>query len=182
MSEVHQDCSVRLDIWPIAGHINLRGGAEILPIVAQQLGQELPVHVNTMSFGEHCVYWLGPDEWLILTNQSTTVSLVQKLRGAISGVSASVTDVSGGQSVFRISGSAARNILSKGCTLDFSPNGGFAQGNCAQSSLAKTHVLLGCIEEPDCFEIIVRRSFSDYLMLWLDRAGAEFGLQIIRSQ
>jgi len=182
MSDTPQVCSVCLDTTAVRGCINLRGCAKISPIVIQQLGQELPGTANTMSFGSSTIYWLGPDEWLILTDGEDTSSLMHKLRDSLSENHTSVTDVSGGYIILRISGSSARDVLSKGCTLNLSPADGFVRGICAQSSLAKSNVLLGCIDEQTCFEIIVRRSYSQYLMLWLTRAGAEYGLQITRSQ
>jgi len=181
MTDTKKFGGLQLDILPLSGLVNLRGGAEILPVITEQLGQKLPVVANTMSFGEHVVYWLSPDEWVILSKTHDAVSLVRKLRDALSGSHASVTDISGGYAILRLSGITALNLLSKGCTLDLCPTNGFVRGSCAQSGLAKTNVILGCIEESTCYEVLVRRSFSDYLTRWFGRVGAEYGIQIIRS-
>jgi sarcosine oxidase subunit gamma len=128
-----------------------------------------------MTLGDHRVYWLGPDEWLIVTSINGTRELVTELREALSGQHASVAELSGGQIAMRINGPRVRDVLAKGCTLDLHP-AEFAVGACAQSGLAKANVLIGRFDEESGFEIVVRRSFAEYLALWLEHAAAEFNV------
>jgi sarcosine oxidase subunit gamma len=60
--------------------------------------------------------------------------------------------------------------LAKGCTLDFHPRV-FRPGTCAQSGLAKANVLIRLGDDPDSFDVVVRRSFADYLLRWLRHAA-----------
>ena len=69
--------------------------------------------------------------------------------------------------------SYVHDVLAKGCTLDLHPSV-FGQGICAQSNLAKANVLISMGHEPHAFDLIVRRSFSDYLLRWLKVATAEY--------
>jgi sarcosine oxidase subunit gamma len=75
-------------------------------------------------------------------------------------------------------GPGAREVLAKGCTLDLHPDE-FKPGACAQSGLAKASVLLAMIDERPSFEIKVRRSFAEYVLLWLNYSGREFGISFL---
>ena len=166
--------SVRL--LPDLGHINLRGDpmdAEFIATASSELGQELPVAPNSMSSGAHHVYWLGPNEWLIVTLLKDTQDLLVRLRESLAGQHASVTDVSGGQIALRFAGPGVRDVLAKGCTLDFRPER-FVKGCCAQSGLAKANVLIGLVDDQPGYEIVIRRSFAEYLVLWLRHAAREY--------
>ena len=76
----------------------------------------------------------------------------------------------------RINGPRVRDVLAKGCTLDFHP-AEFEVGACAQSGLAKANILIGLIDEKPVFEIVVRRSFAEYLVLWLEHAATEYNVE-----
>jgi sarcosine oxidase subunit gamma len=162
----------------LQGHINLRGNASdpaFRESVARVLGTALPTAPNTTSAGEHCTaYWLGPDEWLVVTPGEREAGFAAGLRKALEGIHASVTEVSGGQTILVLRGAAVRDLLAKGSPFDLHAPA-FAPGACAQTHLAKAAVLLRPLPD-DGMEIIVRRSFADYLWSWLEVAAAEYGL------
>ena len=160
------------------GHINLRGNAadaRFAAAVGEAFGAGLPIAPNTVSVGPKGVaYWLGPDEWLLVTAARDEAALASALRGSLEGVFCAVTEVSGGQVVLELRGAAARELLAKECPFDLhAPD--FAPGRCAQTRLAKAAVLLRPLEDGS-MELIVRRSFFDYVATWLADAGAEYGL------
>ena len=160
------------------GHVNLRGNPgddQFMAGVQGVLGQLLPVEPNTFTEDEQRIYWLGPDEWLVLAPAAETDSLCTDLDASVEGVPAAVNRQSGGQIAIELSGSDVRAVFAKGCTLDFHPKV-FRPGMCAQSGLAKATVLIGCLDD-DRFEVVVRRSFADYLLRWLLHAGREFGME-----
>jgi sarcosine oxidase subunit gamma len=173
------DSSIQLLFEHDAGHINLRGnpGADGFVTAAESaIGQALPVAANTISDDEHRIFWLGPDEWLVKTAKDNTMTLLQRLQDSLADQHAAVNDLSGGNVALGLSGPGVRSLLAKGCTLDFHPDV-FTAGSCAQSGLAKATVLIGYVGEPDSFDVVVRRSFSDYLSRWLQRAGSEYGIE-----
>lgn len=158
--------------------INIRGdvgNTGFLDATREVLGQELPADANTVSRGEHCVYWLGPDEWLVATAQENRADILARLDTALSSQHAAVNDLSGGNVAISLRGSEVANVLAKGCTLDLER---FAIGNCAQTGLGKAGVLIARHADSE-YTVIVRRSFSDYLRTWLRHAGRghdiEFG-------
>ena len=175
------DAGLTIEIKPKLGHFNLRGNpadAEFVAAVQAAFNQELPVPANTMTVDPHRIYWLGPTEWLIVTSIDGADDLIAKFSATLDPLAASVTDVSGGQILLQLSGPDVSEILAKGCTLDFHSTK-FSPGNCAQSGLAKTNILIGLVDEQPIYEIIVRRSFSEYLVLWLKHAAGEHGVAII---
>jgi sarcosine oxidase subunit gamma len=177
------DC-MKVRIQADLGHINLRGStanSDFLAAVAGVLRQELPLVANTMTMGDHRVFWLGPDEWQIVTAIDNTAGLVTRLGEALVGLHASATDLSGGQIAMRISGPGVPDVLAKACTLDLAP-AEFEMGACAQSGLAKASMLIGRIDAEPVYEIVVRRSFADYVVRWLQQAAADYGVEFSASQ
>lgn len=174
------DAGIRLGERLLPGLINLRGQSEDAAFgkaVAKAAGVEPPLNANTVAVhGEFTLCWLGPDEWLIVTPPEGAGKLIDKLHKGLADRHAAVTDVSGGFAAITLSGPDARRVLAKGCTLDLHPRE-FTTGHCAQSLLAKAGVVLIARGEND-FEIVVRRSFADYLWRWLVDAAEEYGLAV----
>jgi sarcosine oxidase subunit gamma len=163
------------------GHVNVRGNAGdplFTAGVERALGLAPPIAPNTVNEAQgNIVYWLGPDEWLLVSTGERRAVLERELRTALAGVRAAVTDVSGGQTVVVLRGSRVRELLAKGCPLDLHPRV-FDVGQCAQSHLAKAPILIRQLDRDPAFEVVVRRSFADYLWLWLDDAAAEYGFEV----
>ncbi len=152
------------------GHINLRGStndAAFLAAVLSVLDLELPLEPNTVtSNGSLVAYWLGPDEWLLVMPGEREREIAQALRAALGESFAAVTVLSGGQTIVLLEGSLVRDVLARGCTLDLHPRA-FGPGRCAQTLLGKAPVLIHQIDDTPRFELIVRRSFANYLGMWL---------------
>jgi sarcosine oxidase subunit gamma len=163
------------------GHINLRGDPQdprFAAAVRDVVGVAPPATPNTVTEAEgNAVYWLGPDEWLIVTPGERKVAVESGLRNARKGLRVAVTDVSGGQTVVVVHGDEVRQLLAKGCPLDLHPRA-FDIGQCAQSHLAKAPILIRHLDRRSHFEIIIRRSFADYFWLWLEDAAAEYGFAV----
>ena len=176
-----EDCAapgVRIELRPYRSYLNLRGNPgdeQFLQGVSSALGQPLPLLANTFTGGEPTVFWLGPDEWLLATEPSRQDALAERLQENLRGLPHSLADVSGGMLAIRLSGGCARDLLAKGCTLDFHPRV-FKPGQCAQTALAKTALLIALLDQEPMFELIVRRSFAEYAALWLHRNSREYGV------
>lgn len=168
---------------PFLGHINLHGDAadpRFAAAVADVLGAALPPTPNTVSVARQAVaWWLGPDEWLLVTPPEREVALARSLREALGGLFSAVTEVGSGQTAIVLRGAAARELLARECPLDLGAPS-FVPGACAQTRLAKAAVLLRPLPG-DALEMIVRRSFADYVWTWLCDAGVEFGLRAIAA-
>ena len=117
------------------------------------------------------IYWLGLNEWLLATELGREKDLAAQLGGNLAGQSHSLVDVTGGQVMIRLRGPRAREVVARGCTLDLHPRA-LKVGQCAQTTLAKTSMLIALVDDEPSFDIIVRRSFAEYAARWLQHSGA----------
>lgn len=162
---------------PFLGYLNLRGRSSdtaFLAALLKVLGCEPPIRANTMvESGDHRIYWLGPDEWLLITPTGKQGQVQAQLRKALDGVFSAVVDNSSGLTLVEVAGENAGPLLATGCPLDLHPRV-FKPGQCAQTRLAKAGMTITPMRDGPGFEIIIRRSFADYLLLWLQDAALVF--------
>ena len=166
----------------VPGLINLRGrpsDTAFLAAAGSVLDCRLPVSPNTVqTAGDLTVLWLGPDEWLVLTPPGAEAAIIARLREALTGIHAAVTDVSGNHARLRLAGDRARDVLAKGCSLDLHPRQ-FQPGQCAQTLILRCGVILHQIDHRPSYDLLPRRSFAEYLWMWLSDAMAENGGRIV---
>jgi sarcosine oxidase subunit gamma len=159
---VASDGAVVLEHVPFLTQVDLR----LDPIDAHRAPYPLPVEPNTAwEEGPRAALWLGPDEWLVLGPPGAGPEIVAELLGALGGTHRSVVDVSASRVALELSGPGAKELLSKGCSLDLEPRGGWTTGSCAQTLLARVPVILH--ERPETTGVLVRPSFAEYLVDWL---------------
>lgn len=167
----------RIEEVPFLGFINLRGKSTNMAFVAavlKVLGCEPPIEANTMrESGDYRIYWLGPDEWLVITPTGQAGKVQSQLQAALDGVFSSVVDNSSGLTLVKITGDNAAKLLARDCPLDLHPRE-FKPGQCAQTRLAKAGMTIAPLRDGSGFEIIIRRSFADYIGLWVQDALVEF--------
>ncbi len=167
----------RIEEKPFLGYINLRGRADntgFLAATLKVLGCEPPTTANTVvDSGDYRIYWLGPDEWLIVTPAGQQEQLKDDLLKALGDVFSSVVDNSSGLTLIRVSGGNAADLLATDCPLDLHPSQ-FSHGQCAQTRLARAGMTLSLLADGSGFDVIIRRSFADYLLLWLQDAAIAF--------
>ena len=167
----------RIEEESFLGYLNLRGKPTNMAFVAavlKVLGCEPPTEANTMrESGDYRIYWLGPDEWLVITPTGQAGKVRDELKAELKEVFSSVVDNSSGLTLLKITGENAANLLSRDCPLDLHPRE-FKPGQCAQTRLAKAGMMIAPFREGHGFEIIIRRSFADYIGLWMQDACIEF--------
>ncbi len=170
---------------PFRGLVNLRGDAgdaAFCDAVASVLGETPPSEPNTTAGESPRLFWLGPDEWLVMTAEDGGSAAAAVLTSALADLAAAVTDVSESRTVIGLSGSRAREVLMKGCGLDVHPRA-FPSGACAQTLLGQVGVLLHCLDaEAGHYEITVLRSFAEYLWAWLEDGAEEYGLAVAAEE
>lgn len=118
---------------------------------------------------EYMIYWISPDEVLLLVPEKTEFDVENKLRELMSGHIA-IVNVTGGQTVLELSGARAETILKKSSSYDVSPNN-FPVGKVVTTVFAKSQAVI-CRTGDDSFQLVVRRSFSDYIWQWIVDAGS----------
>ncbi len=151
--------------------------------VGQALDMVLPADPNTSATaGEASALWLGPDEWLLTASAETASRLLETFRVGLAGMAAAVVDIGDAATVINLSGPRVRDVLAKGCPMDLHQSA-FAPGRVAQTILAQADVILHRVDDGGgdaSFDIHVRRSFAEYLWLWLADAGLEYGVGVDR--
>lgn len=148
---------------PLAGH-PLTAGLTEIPFRTQVNVQPTPTFPTpapgrVVAWEERSVLWLGPSEWLVVDG------VLIDLPGGV--------DVSANRTTLELRGPHARDILEKGCTLDLHPRS-FATGHCAQTTVARTQVILWQIADEPAYHLLVRNSFAQYLADWLVDAASEY--------
>jgi sarcosine oxidase subunit gamma len=165
---------VLLEEVPFLTQVNLRADPQgrAAGEAGLALGCALPLEPGTSArAGEVRVLWLGPDEWLVMAPLGSDVEA--RLRAAVAGEPASVTDVSAQRTVVRVAGSRARDLLAHGCSLDLHPRV-FGAGACAQAMLARAQVVLVSIGPDPEYWVLARASFAAYVADWLLDAATEY--------
>ena len=161
------------------GHLTLRGDGhnpEFAAGVHKALGLELPVALTVVANNDMSLQWVGPDEWLLIVPGGQELAVEQKLRAALDGQHIQVVNVSGGQSLLELRGPNVREVLMKSTSYDVHPNN-FPVGKAVGTVFAKSQLVIRRTGE-ETWELLIRRSFSDYWWLWLQDASAEYGLSI----
>lgn len=175
------EAGVTLRERPFLGYINLRGDPDdgaFLEAVKGATGVDLPLEPNTVIEDGRCTtIWLGPDEWYLVTPAGGERDFLARLEEALAGRHCAVNDVTGNYTTIDLEGPDARDVLEKGCTLDLHPRA-FARGQCAQTLLAHAGILIRPGGDGS-FELVVRRSFADYVFVWLEDAAAEHGMAVV---
>ncbi|GAB7028721.1 sarcosine oxidase subunit gamma family protein [Streptomyces sp. NPDC021749] len=166
---------VTLTEWPFLTMVNLRvdPASEAADRIAKTLGAPLPRRCgHTSASVPHTAVWLGPDEWLVLS-QADAAAVTAELREALDGDPGSVVDVSANRTTLELSGPAARQVLEKGCPLDLHPRG-FRPGQAISTTVGPVPVLLWQVDDTPTYRLFPRSSFADYLARWFIDAMSEY--------
>jgi sarcosine oxidase, subunit gamma len=121
------------------------------------------------------VYWLSPDEWLIVCTREMRAELQQKLTAGLSGIHSQVVDNSGGFTSVLLQGKNAQDALSHCTVYDLHA---LTAGKIVGTTFGKVSCFLH--RQDDGYKLIFRRSFADYIWRYLERAAAPYGLGVAR--
>ena len=147
--------------------------AAVTGAIASVLGAPLPSIPNTtarLADGRLC--WLGPDEWLVDIAGERADQLLASLHTATRGRLALIVAIGEGRACLSVTGTAAIDVLRKGCPLDLHPSA-FARDACARTVLGRVGVFIVCIEPGAAYHVVVDRSYADPLWHWLAEAARE---------
>jgi len=180
-----RDAGVVVREKPFLGHLVLRGRASDAAFragVERVLGLALPLEMGPLSLDEArgvSLQWMSPDEWLVIVPAGQEFAAEAALRQELSGHSA-VMNVSGGQTVLELAGPKVRELLMKCTPYDVHPRS-FAVGKGITSVFAKSTATIRRVDEAR-WELVIRRSFADYLFCWILDAAEEFGVFVAPAE
>lgn len=171
--------NVVLKEGPVIGLLMIRV-AQNHAVVSEALhamaGVGLSERLQSVDSGTYCIRWMSPDSWLLSCPLHEAFRIEHSIRARVSSPIA-IVNVSGGFCVLQLCAEKAREVLMKSVPYDVHPDN-FPVGKVVNTTFAKTQVTLRCISESN-YELVVRRSYSDYVWLWLQRAAAEFNFKAV---
>ena len=115
--------------------------------------------------------WLGPDQWLLISDTRPAKDVISHIDSALSGQLHAANDMSSSNVCFSLTGPAARTLLAMGCGIDMHKSA-FAKGQCVQTRFANVQLLIVVVAEHG-FDLYVERSHARYLSDWLHIAGED---------
>ena len=172
----YNDISVK-EVSPIM-KLNLRGKKrEFFTTVGKHFDMILPTEANTSSSSSKLTsIWLSPDEWMIVSNETTsketnTYQLNDVLFNNISKTSlGAVTDVTDQFVQLEIKGEKIYELFSSGCPFNFNL---FREkkGSTTQTLLNHIDVIIHNKDE-NIVNLFVRRSFAKHLWEWMEDSSS----------
>jgi sarcosine oxidase, subunit gamma len=149
----------------------LRGGGDAARAAAV-FGPPPPLEpLRAVERGPRAAIWLGPDEWLLIAEDSEPAPLIQALETTLAEIPHGLVDVSHRQAALETFGAGAARLLNAGVPLDLDFSA-FPVGMATRTMLTKAEVLLWR-RAPDRFRLEFARSFSDYVVAILTQAAAD---------
>ena len=118
--------------------------------------------------------YVQPNQWILISDKFLEGELIKVLTE--SAPEAAVVDISHGRTIFRLVGSSARHVLSKGCSVDLHPTK-FLPGSAITTLVGHFTVLLDCIEL-ETIDIYITRSYGLAFLDWLKMSTEEFGFRL----
>ena len=116
------------------------------------------------------ILWSAPNTWLVVSRKKDIIKTIKK---KCSNEDFAVTDISHSRSTMQIKGSKAKEVLKKGCPINFNE---FEKNNCAGSVFHGINIVIDCIENnPQTFNLITLRSFGESFYHHVTDASLEFG-------
>ncbi len=156
---------------PPATRFILRGGREAAACVGPAFGAPPPVEpLRSLTAGPRSALWMGPDEWLLIAEESEP-ALGARLEAALAPTRHALVDVSHRQGAIALSGRGAARLLNAGVPLDLALSA-FPVGMVARTLLTKAEIVLWR-RAPEVFRVEFLRSFGPYVTAILAQAAAD---------
>jgi sarcosine oxidase subunit gamma len=158
--------------------LNLRGKErEFFTTVGKHLDMILPTEANTSSSSSKLTsIWLSPDEWMVVSNETTekdsnNYDLEESLYNSISKTNlGAVVDVTDQFVMLELEGSKLYELFSSGSPFNFNE---FKEkkGSSTQTLLNGIDVII-LNKGINLVNLFVRRSFSEHLYSWINDSAS----------
>jgi sarcosine oxidase subunit gamma len=162
----------------LLGHLTLRcePSSPLIAVAQSILGIALPLSpLTSVEQGDLVVRWIAPDEWLISPPNNQVFDLETRFRAEMKGHH-SLVNGSGGMTVCKLRGKHVVDMLKKSTPVDLHDSE-FPVGKVVSTVFAKAGAVIRRSGESE-FELVVRRSFADYIWLWIQDASQEYRLAV----
>jgi len=134
-------------------------------------GLELPLqNLKASSYKETRILWSAPNTWLVISGNE---NIIETIKEECSSENFAVTNISHSRAVIKIKGLQAKEVLKKGCPLNFNE---LEKNNCASSVFHGITFVVDFVDNnPDTFNLLTLRSFGESFYYHITDAALEFG-------
>ena len=116
------------------------------------------------------ILWNGPRTYLVISEKENIDKLINE---KCDTNDFAITDISHSRAVIQIKGDKAKEVLKKGCPLNFNE---FKNNNCAGTVFNGINIVVDCVDNnPDTFNLFTLRSFGESFYHHIADAALEFG-------
>jgi len=116
------------------------------------------------------ILWSAPSTWLIISRRE---NIVETIKEKCNSDNFAITDISHSRAIIQIKGLQAKDILKKGCPLNFNE---FENNNCAGTVFHGINIVVDFVDNnPDTFNLLTLRSFGESFYHHITDAALEFG-------
>lgn len=116
------------------------------------------------------ILWTAPSTWLVISRKE---NIVEKIKEKCNNDNFAITDISHSRAIIQIKGPQAKDILKKGCPLNFNE---FENNNCAGTVFHGINIVVDFVgNNPDTFNLLTLRSFGESFYHHITDAALEFG-------
>ena len=116
------------------------------------------------------ILWSAPNTWLVISRKDNITEIIKE---RCNSDNFAITDISHSRAIIQIKGLQAKNILKKGCPLNFNE---FENNNCAGTVFHGINIVVDFVNSnPDTFNLLTLRSFGESFYHHITDAALEFG-------
>jgi len=127
-------------------------------------------NLKVLSNKDTRILWNAPNTWLVVSQKK---NIMQDITAKFNNENFAVTDISHSRAVIQIEGVQAKEVLKKGCPLNFNE---FKENNCAGSTFHGINFVVDCIDgNTQTFNLLTLRSFGESLYHHITDAALEYG-------
>jgi len=125
---------------------------------------------KVLSNKETRILWSAPSTWLVISRRE---NIVETIKEKCNSDNFAITDISHSRAIIQIKGLQAKDILKKGCPLNFNE---FENNNCAGTVFHGINIVVDFVgNNPDTFNLLTLRSFGESFYHHITDAALEFG-------
>jgi sarcosine oxidase subunit gamma len=126
--------------------------------------------LKVSSNKETRILWSAPSTWLVISRKENIVEIIKE---KCNSDNFAITDISHSRAIIQIKGLQAKDILKKGCPLNFNE---FENNNCAGTVFHGINIVVDFVgKNPDTFNLLTLRSFGQSFYHHITDAALEFG-------
>ncbi|MCH2164158.1 MAG: sarcosine oxidase subunit gamma [Marinovum sp.] len=158
---------------PAQGMITIRAdlsSAKIVKALTDVAGVAMPAMRGAVTSADTGLLWMSPDEAMLLCPYAESTETVAALNTALTGEHALIVDVSDARAVFRLEGSACREVLAKVTPADLREQS-LPVGELRRTRMAQVAAALRFLDNTTV-ELICFRSVASYMFKLLSTAAA----------